>query len=63
MEIAKILICTKDLNGNEIWTNPPTKNINEVWEFIKGMFNKYIKSFKFYGEDNIYFNPYFSQYH
>ena len=44
-------IITFDSKGNEVWTNPPTKKIDKVWEFIEGMFgSKYIKSFLFMSE-------------
>jgi len=51
-------VLTIDENGNECWTNPPTSNISEVWEFIERVFKgKHIKAFKFYGENKLYLNP------
>lgn len=44
-------VITFDSKGNEMWTNPPCRNIDKVWEFIEGMFgSKYIKSFLFMNE-------------
>jgi hypothetical protein len=47
----EILILTFDENGEECWTNPPSRNISEVWDFIERFFkNKYIKAFLFMNE-------------
>jgi hypothetical protein len=48
MEKAEYKIITFDSENNQCWTNPPTKNINEVWQFIYQIFkNTYIKGFLF----------------
>lgn len=44
-------VLTFDENNQECWTNPPSRNISQVWEFIEHIFkHKYIKSFLFYNE-------------
>lgn len=55
--MKEVLICTKDFNNHECWTNPPTKNISEVWEFIYRMFDKPIKSFQFMYSEKEFINP------
>lgn len=51
-------ILTFNDKNEQCWTNPPTRDIDEVWAFIEDVFKgEYIKSFRFINENKKFYNP------